>query len=63
MLGLLVRDEPDRARVELESALAAQRGNVAKTARSLGVSVETMWRWIRLLGLSETVARARQAAI
>lgn len=61
MLGLLVRDDPPKARSKLEKAIVARRGNVTATARHLGVSVESVWRWIRLLGLGETVAKARQA--
>jgi transcriptional regulator of acetoin/glycerol metabolism len=59
LLGLLVRDRPDQARTELEAAIVAQSGNVAATARDLGVSVESVWRWIRLLGI--TVERPKKA--
>jgi transposase-like protein len=54
-----VKEDPEGAKTELGAAIVAQGGNVAKTARELGVSVETVWRWIRVLGLGETVTRAR----
>jgi len=57
-----VKEDPEGAKTELGAAIVAQGGNVAATARDLGVSVETVWRWIRVLGLGDVVTRARDHA-
>lgn len=45
-LGARVKLDPERARYELLEAFRESRGNMTRTARSLGVHPATLKRWV-----------------
>lgn len=61
-LGMLVDFHPKEASEKILAAFVAAKANRAACAKALVVSRETLWRWVKKLGLEKSIERVEKKA-
>jgi|HubBroStandDraft_4_1064222.scaffolds.fasta_scaffold105192_3 transposase-like protein len=61
-MSLVIRRRPKEAIAQIMAAYASADYVIEKVAQSYGVTVRTVSRWIRTLGIDERIRRARTQA-